>query len=67
MVIPPVCMNSAHRAAFVADGPQQVAELINANCPGEIYFTGSGTEADNLAIKGIVLNAEGTPYHHFRR
>jgi cysteine desulfurase len=38
---------------------QQVAELINANCPGEIYFTGSGTEADNLAIKGIVLNGEG--------
>ena len=30
----------------------RVAHLISAN-PEEIFFTGSGTEADNLAIKGI--------------
>ena len=32
----------------------QVAQLINAK-PNEIYFTGSGTEADNWAIKGAAF------------
>lgn len=32
----------------------QVAQLINAQ-PNEIYFTGSGTEADNWAIKGAAF------------
>ena len=31
---------------------QQVAELINCN-PHEIYFTGSGSESDNTALKGF--------------
>lgn len=31
---------------------EKVANLINAK-PNEIFFTGGGTEADNLAIKGI--------------
>jgi len=31
----------------------QVAAFLNAE-PSEIYFTGSGTEADNWAVKGIV-------------
>jgi len=31
---------------------EKVAELLNAD-PKEIVFTGSGTEADNLAIKGV--------------
>ena len=31
---------------------EKVADLINAK-PYEIFFTGSGTEADNLAIKGV--------------
>jgi cysteine desulfurase len=31
---------------------QQVAALLNAD-PGELVFTGSGTEADNLALIGI--------------
>ncbi len=31
---------------------EKVAKLINADA-GEIVFTGSGTESDNLAIKGI--------------
>ena len=30
----------------------QVAELINCN-PHEIYFTGSGSESDNTALKGF--------------
>jgi cysteine desulfurase len=31
---------------------KKVANLINAS-PTEIYFTGSGTESDNFAIKGV--------------
>jgi cysteine desulfurase len=43
----------------------QVARLVSA-APEEIVFTGSGTEADNLAIKGVVFAAmlnrsSGTP------
>lgn len=33
---------------------EKIAKAINAK-PNEIYFTGSGTEADNFAIKGICL------------
>ncbi|MCX4545993.1 cysteine desulfurase family protein [Streptomyces sp. NBC_01565] len=36
---------------------RQVAALIGAR-PDEIVFTGSGSEADNLAIRGAVLAAE---------
>ncbi len=32
---------------------EQVAQLIGAKSPSEIVFTGSGTEADNHAIKGL--------------
>ncbi|MFJ8728754.1 cysteine desulfurase family protein [Streptomyces bauhiniae] len=35
---------------------RQVAALIGAE-PGEIVFTGSGSEADNLALRGAVLAA----------
>lgn len=34
----------------------QVAELIGANSPSEIIFTGSGTEGANTAIKGTLFN-----------
>jgi cysteine desulfurase len=34
---------------------QQVAELLGAE-PGEIVFTSSGTEADNLALQGVLLS-----------
>jgi cysteine desulfurase len=33
---------------------QQVAKLINAEAPEEIYFTSCGTESNNWAIKGTV-------------
>ena len=35
---------------------RQVAGLLGAE-PGEIVFTGSGTEADNLALQGVLLAA----------
>ena len=31
----------------------QVAQVLNAG-PDEIFFTGSGTEADNWALKGTM-------------
>lgn len=41
---------SARRA--IEEARKRVAELINCE-PNEIYFTGSGSESDNTAIKGI--------------
>ncbi|GAA4722482.1 cysteine desulfurase family protein [Phytohabitans rumicis] len=53
--------SSAHRyatapAAALATARTQVAALIGAD-PTGIVFTGSGSEADNLAIRGTVLAA----------
>lgn len=42
----------AHKA--VEEARAQVATLLGAN-PNEIFFTSGGTEADNLAIKGVAL------------
>jgi cysteine desulfurase len=36
----------------VEDARENVAKFLNAK-PNEIYFTGSGSEADNTAIKGV--------------
>jgi cysteine desulfurase len=41
---------AARRA--VEEAREHIAEALGAK-PGEILFTGSGTEADNLALKGI--------------
>jgi cysteine desulfurase len=38
--------------ALVETAREQVAEAIGAS-PSELYFTGGGTEADNLALKGV--------------
>ena len=51
------------------DARDLVAELVNAH-PMEIVFTGGGTEADNLAIKGTAMARGGrggivtTPIEH---
>jgi cysteine desulfurase len=39
----------------VEEARAKVAELINAEDPSNIIFTGSATEANNLAIKGTAL------------
>lgn len=44
----------AARAA-VEGARRQVAALIGARDPDEIYFTGGGTEADNWALKGVAF------------
>jgi len=38
----------------VEEARNYVAELINAS-PAEIYFTSGGTEADNMAVRGVFL------------
>ncbi|WP_414732428.1 cysteine desulfurase NifS [Acetobacterium carbinolicum] len=40
----------------------QIANAINAD-PREIYFTGSGSEADNWAIKGIAMKNQAKGKH----
>jgi cysteine desulfurase len=42
--------------AALDDAREQVAGLLGAT-PAEIVFTGSGTEADNMAIRGTALRA----------
>lgn len=41
-------------AKAVADAREKVASIINC-APNELYFTGSGSEADNWALKGAAL------------
>lgn len=36
------------------------ADLIGAD-PGDIVFTGGGTESDNLALRGVIESLDGTP------
>jgi cysteine desulfurase len=45
------------------DARSAVAELINAE-PSEIVFTGSGTEADNFALRGVAEALEPTGRRH---
>ena len=42
-------------AKAVADARETVADIIGCKS-NEIYFTGSGTEADNWALKGVALH-----------
>lgn len=53
--------SSRHRigeaaAAALAEARREVATVLGCR-PGEIIFTSGGTEADNLAVKGIALAA----------
>ena len=43
----------------VEEARKKVAELINAESPARIIFTGSATESNNLAIKGTALRNVG--------
>jgi cysteine desulfurase len=47
-------LHGSGRAArrTVEEAREHIAEALGAK-PGEVIFTGSGTEADNLAVKGI--------------
>lgn len=59
--------SSAHRyatapAAALTTARAQIAALIGADA-AEIVFTGSGSEADNLAIRGTVLASPGHRRH----
>jgi len=48
--------------AAVDHARRQVADLIGAE-PGEIVFTGGGTEADALALQGVVAASAERPCH----
>jgi len=54
--------SSSHRAGqatrvAVEEARERVADVLGAS-PGDIVFTSSGTEADNLAVKGIVWGSQ---------
>lgn len=46
----------------VEDARDRVATAIGAS-PAEVVFTGGGTEADNLALKGVVEKLKGNGNH----
>ncbi len=50
----------------VESARQQVALLLNAD-PREIIFTASGTEADNMALMGVIEAFNETHSHHHQR
>ncbi len=56
--------SSIHRAGLdsrkaLEDARKKVAKLVNAENESSIIFTGSATEANNLAIKGVALRNIG--------
>ena len=50
----PSSLHNAGRRArrVVEESREQIAEVLNAR-PSEVIFTSGGTEADNLAVKGL--------------
>ncbi len=54
--------HAAARAArqAIEEARETVAETLGAH-PGEVVFTGGGTEADNLAITGVLARQGGLP------
>jgi cysteine desulfurase len=49
--------------ALIDDARSAVAALISAD-PGDVVFTGGGTEGDNLAIRGVAESLEPTGRKH---
>ncbi len=49
-------------AKAVADAREAVADIIGCK-PNELYFTGSGTESDNWALKGAALHRRDKGNH----
>ncbi|MCH5153467.1 MAG: cysteine desulfurase [Clostridiales bacterium] len=49
-------------AKAVADARETVANIIGCK-PNELYFTGSGTESDNWALKGVALHKKDKGNH----
>lgn len=60
----PSSVHSVGRRArcHVEEARESIAELLGAR-PSEVIFVGSGTEADNLALKGMALARAGQGYH----
>lgn len=56
--------NGSHRFARQArralDDAREVVATVVGCAPGEVVFTGGGTEADNTAILGVVARQRGT-------
>ncbi|MBQ7307792.1 MAG: cysteine desulfurase [Clostridia bacterium] len=48
---------------MVSDARSIIAKSINATSPNEIYFTSSGTEANNMALFGIARANKGKGKH----
>ena len=42
----------------IEDAREKVAKALNAE-PTEIFFTGSGTESNNMAIRGVIRQHKG--------
>jgi cysteine desulfurase len=49
--------------AVIDEARSEVAALIGAD-PGDVVFTGGGTEGDNLAIRGVAEALEATGRKH---
>ena len=49
-------------ASSVRNARARISKLINC-APNELYFTGSGTESDNWAVKGVALSRKSKGNH----
>ena len=67
MVIHPVCIGRVHRhEKSFFHARQQVADLLDCEA-NEIVFTSGGSEANNLALKGVFFadhKQSNTYYYH---
>jgi cysteine desulfurase len=63
----PSSLHSAGRRArrVVAESREQIAEVFGAR-PSEVVFTSGGTEADNLAVKGLYWARKSADPRHCR-